>query len=783
MRNISLIVLFVLPAITAFSQLRYTSHNNYTGNWESGSSWTKAEAWMADPPPSATLSGGQITNVYGYITRNGDLTLNGGTVLNIYDTLVVTGKLTVANEGIVVHPGGLLIVLGDFESTGSGGNKITNNGDIVIVGEFTHWEGNITGGTDFYIYDDTPFVDQWGAPFPNNTEDEEDLYNNDRPLYDFVVGLGVCGGVNTISGSQTLCGSGTPAALVGSTLSNVTYTWQSSTTSATTGFTTAPGVANGKNYSPGVVTQTTWYRRVATGVTCTVTSNVVEVRVFTGSVWTGATNSAWNVATNWCNGIPTSTTDAFIPAGRSNYPNTGFGSVRHLTIEEGASISINTNLNVYGDIESNGTLGFQSTTGGTIAFLGSGIQTVKSSAPLTFSNMTMNASQVVFSTNVNVNRTFTFTAGVINIGNNILTLGTSASGAATNAGTLTYTNGAIVTGPSGGFARYVRNSNHSNMFFPMGTLLYRRPFSFATTVGFDNGGVMTVNYTDANTITQVNIAESPAANGPITWRHDGYWTISHTGMNGGTLTISAGGTGFTVGQTGDVRLLRAASLIPSSTHAAATGTVTDFAARRSGVTLANLTGGAIYVGTINKNQTPLPVELVSFTGQNTDEGILLKWSTSMERNFDHFEIERSSDGIAFDYVSSVTGKGGLAVKTDYHFVDGSARNGKYYYRLKNVDLDDAFDYSRIVVVVAGSGHNLALYPNPVRDKKLSVIIPEQYSMARILINDQLGNAVYQANLSSGEQNIKLADSIGQGFYIAHIILPGEAPKVIKLWIE
>ena len=44
-----------------------------------------------------------------------------------------------------------------------------------------------------------------------------------------------------------------------------TFQWQSSTTSATTGFSAAPGTNNQQNYTPpALLTQTTWFRRVIT---------------------------------------------------------------------------------------------------------------------------------------------------------------------------------------------------------------------------------------------------------------------------------------------------------------------------------------------------------------------------------------------------------------------------------------------------------------------------------------------------------------------------------------
>src|SRR5207249_1307589 len=85
---------------------------------------------------------------------------------------------------------------------------------------------------------------------------------------------------NTISAAQTICSGTAPAQLTGSiaaSCSGSTYSWEISTTSATTGFTTISG-ATGANYSPPSLTQTTWYRRKISGV-CSSTSTALQITI------------------------------------------------------------------------------------------------------------------------------------------------------------------------------------------------------------------------------------------------------------------------------------------------------------------------------------------------------------------------------------------------------------------------------------------------------------------------------------------------------------------------
>ena len=90
---------------------------------------------------------------------------------------------------------------------------------------------------------------------------------------------------NTIEEDQLICSGSQPAEItsVGAPAGGngtYTYSWQRSTTSATTGFMTIGG-ATGPNYQPPALTQTTWYRRVVTSGSCTSTSNPVQIMIST----------------------------------------------------------------------------------------------------------------------------------------------------------------------------------------------------------------------------------------------------------------------------------------------------------------------------------------------------------------------------------------------------------------------------------------------------------------------------------------------------------------------
>src|SRR5207249_177763 len=86
---------------------------------------------------------------------------------------------------------------------------------------------------------------------------------------------------NTVTATQTICSGATHAALTGSTPTGgngtYTYLWESSTDNIT--FAPATGTNNSIGYTPGALTQTTWYRRTVTSGPCTNTTAAIQITV------------------------------------------------------------------------------------------------------------------------------------------------------------------------------------------------------------------------------------------------------------------------------------------------------------------------------------------------------------------------------------------------------------------------------------------------------------------------------------------------------------------------
>ncbi len=103
---------------------------------------------------------------------------------------------------------------------------------------------------------------------------------------------------------------------------------------------------------------------------------------------------------------------------------------------------------------------------------------------------------------------------------------------------------------------------------------------------------------------------------------------------------------------------------------------------------------------VNGNVTvvPLPVELTYFRGQVVDNQVELNWETSWEQNASHFDVQRSRDLSEFVTLQSLTAAGDVSERTLYTATDAAPVPGVMYYRLRQVDRDGKFVYSKVIPV-------------------------------------------------------------------------------------
>jgi outer membrane protein assembly factor BamB len=166
--------------------------------------------------------------------------------------------------------------------------------------------------------------------------------------------------------------------------------------------------------------------------------------------------------------------------------------------------------------------------------------------------------------------------------------------------------------------------------------------------------------------------------------------------------------------------------------------------------------------------SPLPLDLVSFTANNVnDEYVQLKWSTSGETTFDHFDVERSADGVVFTKLAAVKGESGTSGVQYYSAVDDNPLNGINYYRLKEVSLNGNIFYSQIITVNISKDPAPRISPNPANT--YFTVLAGAEPIEEINLLDASGKKIEHVVNGYSSTSVTVATgSLATGIYIVEI---------------
>lgn len=176
----------------------------------------------------------------------------------------------------------------------------------------------------------------------------------------------------------------------------------------------------------------------------------------------------------------------------------------------------------------------------------------------------------------------------------------------------------------------------------------------------------------------------------------------------------------------------------------------------------------------------LPVTLISFNAKTTENNVRLSWPTSSEMNSDYFDIDRRLDAKSWINVGRVKSNGESATVKNYTFVDTTSVPGQNFYRLRMVDTDMSYAYSRIISIHVEGKERLWVYPNPVSDN-LFIKNLTTSKIQEVTVINSAGKTVYTTNrLTSNGINLK---KLPTRIYILRMRLINGALEVRKLVVE
>ncbi len=169
----------------------------------------------------------------------------------------------------------------------------------------------------------------------------------------------------------------------------------------------------------------------------------------------------------------------------------------------------------------------------------------------------------------------------------------------------------------------------------------------------------------------------------------------------------------------------------------------------------------------------VPVELVSFSSTVNGNNIELRWVTGTETNNAGFEVQRKSESGSFEKIGFVEGKGTTTEMNIYTFNDQVDKAGKYSYRLKQLDYNGTYEFSKIieveVIAIPGKYVLAQNYPNPFNPATtISYYLPEAGKVTLTVFNmlgEKVADLVNELQ-ESGSYKVNFdASKLSSGTYI------------------
>jgi hypothetical protein len=362
----------------------------------------------------------------------------------------------------------------------------------------------------------------------------------------------------------------------------------------------------------------------------------------------------------------------------------------NFTNTSAASLTNNGNLYIKGNLTNDqssmsvgtGTLYLNGTSSQTVG----GVQAFK-----TYNLNTDNTAGITLNSNLSVSGVHTFTNGLI------------ASSVTPNY--LIYEAGSSHTGSTDSrhVTGWVKKNGNTNFSFPVGDATYLRPAAVLTLSATSE--INCHYYTPTSNVfsltaplVQVNANE--------------YWQIDEISGGSGQVTLywDNSKVPFDNVLVNDIRvgLYIGGSWRSGGGSAAGNVTTTGYVTSFIGSSFsAPMTFGY-------GSDVLLPLKLIRFTAERRTGTSYLHWVTDNEKGTDRFDIQRSYDGITFITIGHTAARN-TSVREQYNYEDHSALQGIAYYRIKPVDTDGKFSYTKTVAVTENQfSNNSFLVLNPAR---------------------------------------------------------------------
>ncbi|TXH60389.1 MAG: T9SS type A sorting domain-containing protein, partial [Bacteroidia bacterium] len=178
--------------------------------------------------------------------------------------------------------------------------------------------------------------------------------------------------------------------------------------------------------------------------------------------------------------------------------------------------------------------------------------------------------------------------------------------------------------------------------------------------------------------------------------------------------------------------------------------------------------------------SPLPIELLSWNVEAKNCTNYLNWTIGSTKDFSHFDIEMSEDGKLYTKLGSIKFNPN---EMNYSFADYLTNETQKlrYYRLKMVDINDAFTYSKVISILPKCNGKVAwtLSPNPAHSHINIKYGEELYRVNILNANGALVRVVNIENASYAAINI---EDLASGTYLIEAV-NSKGVKQYKIFVK
>jgi hypothetical protein len=168
----------------------------------------------------------------------------------------------------------------------------------------------------------------------------------------------------------------------------------------------------------------------------------------------------------------------------------------------------------------------------------------------------------------------------------------------------------------------------------------------------------------------------------------------------------------------------------------------------------------------------------------------LNWNT-VAGDFDHFEIERSLDGLTYETIGTVFNKADVNSEGQYNFRDhfrvSVALNNDFYYRLKEFETNGNIVYSKVLIARMFNTRSLAslsITPDPLANDILVNVQLREDSYVVMKVSDEKGNLLLKegqkASNGANTYTLEGTHNLHPGLYTLEVTVNSKERMVMKL---